>query len=60
MNYELAYKILFNHITDAVAELENSKVFCAETANALDILKKAQQATEDMYVGSETDNEPDA
>ena len=56
MDYEKAYKILFNAITDAIDTIE--KMDSASTvspiiADGLEILKKAQRNTEEMYLDAE-------
>lgn len=54
MDYQAAYKILFNAITDALAELEGNRIVSKELKKAQDILIHAQQATEDMYLASDS------
>jgi len=44
------YFILFNAVTSAVDELEKSPVTTPEIIKALEILKNAQQTTEEMYI----------
>jgi len=57
MDYQKAYYILFNAITDAINAMDNREI-----NQASEILKTAQIKTEDMYIesgsGSESD-EPD-
>ncbi len=50
MDYEAAYRVLFNAITDAVEEIEKTKIKSQETNNGLEILKFAQQQTEEMFI----------
>ena len=52
MDYQKAYYILFNAITDAINTMETR-----ELSEAMAILKLAQLKTEDMYIesGSESD-----
>ena len=50
MNYEKAYIHLFRAITQSINEIEKSIIISNDTANAVDILKSAQQTTEDMYI----------
>lgn len=53
MNYETAYKVLFNAITDALAETENEKIISIGMAQSRKILKQAQQTVEEMYIESD-------
>lgn len=50
MDYEAAYKILFNAMTDATTEIEGAKIKSQETAKGLEILKAAQRRTEEMFI----------
>ena len=45
IDYPKMYRILFNAITDALRQLEEGN-----TTNAIQILKSAQQTTEDIYI----------
>ena len=53
MNYKKAYKVLFNAITDALRELQNSHTFSQPIENGIAILEKAQQTTENIYLEDE-------
>lgn len=50
MDYEAAYKILFNAMTDAITEIDGAKIKSQETAKGLEILKAAQRRTEEMFI----------
>ena len=50
MDYEKAYIHLFKAITLSINELEKSFLVSKDAANAVDILKMAQQTTEEMYI----------
>lgn len=52
-NYLKLYFVLFNAITMAVEELEKSTITTQQTVKTLEILKNAQQTTEEMYISSE-------
>jgi len=45
---------LFNAITQATIELEKSSVVSEDIAAAMNILKIAQQATEEMYISEDS------
>lgn len=47
MNYQPLYTLLFNAITDALAQLSDGHVAAAQTT-----LIRAQQATEELYLSS--------
>ncbi len=49
MDYKKAYFILFNTITDVIEIIENGIIF-PNTDDAINKLKLAQQATEEMYI----------
>lgn len=49
MDYEAAYKKLFNAITDMVNIVEQSQIFTKEIFEGVNMLIKAQKETEDMY-----------
>lgn len=53
MDYQKAYRILFNGITDALAELGKAGHKDAETARAETILQSIQRRTEDLYLGAD-------
>ena len=53
MDYQKAYRILFNGITDALAELGKAGHKDAETARAETILQSIQQQTEDMHMDAD-------
>ncbi len=55
MDYQRAYKILFNEITDALNELEKASEKFPEIIKAEMILQNAQRQTEDMYIEAETE-----
>ena len=50
MDYQKAYKLLFNAITDALTELDKSSFLAPEQTSAEMILQNAQRQTEDMYI----------
>lgn len=49
MNYKKAYFILFNTITDVIEIMENG-IILPNIDDAINKLKEAQQATEEMYI----------
>ena len=51
MDYKKAYFILFNTITDVIEIIENGIIF-PNIDDAINKLKEAQQATEEMYIES--------
>ena len=53
MNYQKAYKILFNRITDALAELDEASDKSPGMMRAETILQSAQRQTENMYMETE-------
>lgn len=53
MDYQKAYNILFNAMTDAIEKIDGSKVITGEMKDGSLILKKAQQTTEEMYMDAE-------
>ena len=53
MDYKNAYLDLFRAITQVVNELEKSFLVSKEVTTAIDMLKMAQQATEDMYISDQ-------
>lgn len=53
MDYQKAYGILFNAMTEAIEKIYSSRVVTQEMDEGLDILRKAQQATEEMYMDAE-------
>ena len=53
MDYKKAYGILFNAMTEAISKIYSSRVVTQEMDEGLEILKKAQQATEEMYMDEE-------
>ena len=57
MDYQKAYYILFNAMTDALNEMDTLRtaVQYREINQAAEIVKSAQQKTEDMYIESESD-----
>lgn len=52
MDYEAAYKILFNAITDALATLDNERMTSPEIDRAKLVLIRAQQHTENLFIES--------
>lgn len=50
MDYQKAYAVLFNSITDASNALMKSKIITAELEKGIAILREAQLITEDMYI----------
>ena len=48
--YEKLYFMLFDEITSAVNEIEQSMVVSIQVLNALQILKQAQRKAEDMFL----------
>lgn len=53
MDYEKAYGILFNRITEALQELEKVSKKPPEMMKAERVLQNAQRQTEDMYIEAE-------
>lgn len=53
MDYEAAYKILFNGITDALTELDKANEKSPEMIRAEMLLQSAQRKTEEMYIEGE-------
>lgn len=53
MNYEKAYRKLFNAITDAISELYKSEIVTLELDKSIIILQEAQCKTEEMYLNEE-------
>ena len=51
MDYKKAYFILFNTITDVIEIIENG-IILPNIDDAINKLKEAQQATEEMYIES--------
>ena len=47
------YLTLFNAVTGAIEELEKSAITTPQTVKALEILKAAQQITEEMFMNLE-------
>ena len=54
MEYKNAYFYLFNAITQATDALEKSSVVSEDSAAAINILKVAQQVTEEMYISADS------
>ncbi|MCL2401251.1 MAG: hypothetical protein FWC90_01265 [Oscillospiraceae bacterium] len=54
MEYKNAYIYLFNAITQATDALEKSSVVSEDRAVAINILKAAQQTTEEMYIAADS------
>lgn len=52
MDYESAYKTLFNAMTDALMSLEQERMISPDIEQAKQLLKRAQQTTEDMFIDS--------
>ncbi len=50
MNYQRAYGILFNAITDAIDGLEHNDGDCFQIVHVIFTLKEAQRMTEEMYI----------
>ena len=50
LDYEVAYKELFNAITDAITELYKSRIVTTQLSNGIKILKEAQCKTEEIYL----------
>jgi len=48
------YFLLFNAVTSAIEELEQSAVTTPQTVKAIEILKNAQLTTEEMYINAGT------
>lgn len=55
MNYSIAYKTLFNAITDSIEKIEQSDIITREMEDGIETLKQAQQRTEDMYINDESE-----
>lgn len=52
MDYESAYKTLFNAMTDALMSLERERMMSPDLEQAKQFLRRAQQKTEDMFIDS--------
>ena len=52
MDYESAYKTLFNAMTDALMSLERERMMSPDIEQAKQLLRRAQQKTEDMFIDS--------
>ena len=50
MDYKKAYRLLFRGITEALEEIEKSRIINEEIINAGIILQKLQQEAENMYI----------
>lgn len=50
MDYQKAYEMLFNAMTDAIEAIDRSKIITQEMDDGLAILRKAQQTAEEMYM----------
>lgn len=50
MDYEKMYELLFNQISKAIGEIEQSTVLTQEVTRGIGILKEAQRITENMYI----------
>lgn len=50
MDYQKAYHLLFNAMTDAIAELEQVRQQSQELREALRLLRTAQLRTEEWYL----------
>lgn len=53
MDYQKAYCVLFNAMSDAIDQLNRSKIVTQELEEGVNILKKAQETTEKMYMDEE-------
>ncbi len=53
MDYQKAYGILFNGITDALIELDKANERTSEMLRAMMILQGVQRQTENMYIETE-------
>lgn len=53
MDYQKAYSVLFNAMSDAIDEINRSIIITQEMEDGLSILRKAQQITEKMYMDEE-------
>lgn len=53
MDYKKAYGILFNAMSKAIDEINRSRIITQEMEDGLDLLRKAQQTTEEMYMNEE-------
>jgi len=58
MNYQKAYYILFNAMTDAINTMtDGNPILTLELRRAISTLKAAQRKTEDMYIESRSDSD---
>ncbi|MEL7608757.1 MAG: hypothetical protein AAGU74_04580 [Bacillota bacterium] len=53
MDYQKAYQVLFNGITDAIIELEKALDKRPEMTRAQTILQSVQLQTEELYIEAE-------
>ena len=53
MDYQKAYIVLFNGITDTLAEFDKAREKSTEMIRAIMILQCAQWQTENMYIEAE-------
>lgn len=53
MDYQKAYCVLFNAMSDAIDQFNRSKIVTQELDEGVNILKKAQETTEKMYIDEE-------
>ena len=53
MDYQKAYYILFNAITDAAKKLLESRIVTLELDEGIEILRRAQQETEELYLSED-------
>lgn len=58
MDYQKAYEILFNGITDALTGLYKASNKNPEIIRAEMILQSVQRQTEDMYIETESGEKP--
>lgn len=52
MDYKKSYHFLFNAVTDALNKIDEKNIYLAA-----DILRKAQQKTEEDYISSNDDKD---
>lgn len=53
MDYKKSYALLVGTISNAIDEINQSRIISQEMENAIHIMKKGLEATEEMYLCSE-------
>ena len=54
MNYQKAYALLVTSMSNAIDQLEKSKILSQETSTAISLLKEGLKQTEEMYISTFT------